>query len=210
MIKAILFDFWGTLVEQGVRSPTQQVKNALQIDLPFSEYIVRMEKAMMTEQFGTLREAFLAVFDEFNVEPREDILEELIGMWNKSWMLSRPYPEVEAVLKRLQKKYQIILISNTDRFSVEKVLEKFSLENYFHKMYLSYQMHQLKTDDHFFQTILNELDLAPEECLVIGDSIQSDVLAANKFGLKAILLDRRSTREFSPKIATLTQLEANL
>ena len=50
MVKAILFDFWGTLMEQGVRSPIQHVKNALQIDLPFSEYVVRMERAMMTEQ----------------------------------------------------------------------------------------------------------------------------------------------------------------
>ncbi len=210
MTKALLFDFWGTLVEQGVRSPTQQVKNALQIDLPFSEYIVRMEKAMMTEQFSTLREAFLAVFQEFKVKPREDILEELIGMWNKSWMLARPYPEVETNLKRLQKKYQIILISNTDNFSTEKVLEKFSLNKYFNKVYFSYQMHLLKTDDDFFQTILNDLDLAPEDCLVVGDSIQSDVLAANKFGLRAILLDRRGTREFSPKIRTLNELEANL
>ncbi|HLC89022.1 MAG TPA: HAD family hydrolase [Candidatus Nanoarchaeia archaeon] len=210
MVKAILFDFWGTLMEQGVRSPIQHVKNALQIDLPFSEYVVRMERAMMTEQFSTLREAFLSVFAEFNLDPREDLLEELIGMWNKSWMLAKPYPETEAVLKELQKKYRLILISNTDSFSVEKVLGKLSWDKYFHKFYFSYQMHLLKTDQNFFQTIMDDLSLAPEDCLVVGDSIQSDVLAAAKSGVKAILLDRRNTREFSPKITTLTELETQL
>ena len=41
MVKAILFDFWGTLVENGVRSPVKQVKWILMLkDMDFSEYII--------------------------------------------------------------------------------------------------------------------------------------------------------------------------
>ena len=51
MVKAIIFDFWGTLVENGVWSPIKQVKQILDIDVPFSEYVVRMEKAMIPALF---------------------------------------------------------------------------------------------------------------------------------------------------------------
>ena len=67
MVKAILFDFWGTLVEQGVWSPVKQVKNILQIDLSFSEYITRMESAFMTQTFSSLKEAFENICHEFNL-----------------------------------------------------------------------------------------------------------------------------------------------
>ena len=86
MTKAILFDFWGTLVENGVWSPIKQVRNILEIKLPFPEYVVRMEKAMMTSKFNNLKEAFENVCKEFNLEINNDKIDSLVGMWNKSWM----------------------------------------------------------------------------------------------------------------------------
>ena len=88
MIKAIIFDFWGTLVENGVRSPTKQVQEILQIRVPFSEYVTRMENAMMTRQFSSLRDAFENLCVEFKIHPESQQIEELVGMWNKSWMLA--------------------------------------------------------------------------------------------------------------------------
>ena len=67
MVKAILFDFWGTLVSNGVWSPIKQVKQKLDINMPFSEYVVRMERAMMTEKFPSLKKAFENVFLEFSI-----------------------------------------------------------------------------------------------------------------------------------------------
>ena len=61
MTKIILLDFWGTLVENGVWSPTKQVRNILGIRMPFPEYVVRMERSMMTKEFSSLK-AFLYVF----------------------------------------------------------------------------------------------------------------------------------------------------
>jgi HAD superfamily hydrolase (TIGR01549 family) len=210
MVKAILFDFWGTLVEQGVRSPIKQLKNALQVNLPFSEYVVRMERAMMTESFPTLKDAFTAVFREFNVPLHQEILEQLVGMWNKNWMLAFPYEETESVLKKLQENYSLILISNADNFSVKNVLEKFSLEKYFDKIYLSYQTHLIKTDKNFLKLVLDENHLTPEDCVLVGDSIQSDMMAAKRLEIKGVLVDRRNSRDFDIKIKNLNELEGHL
>ncbi|MBU0460788.1 MAG: HAD family hydrolase [Nanoarchaeota archaeon] len=210
MTKAILLDFWGTLVENGVRSPIKQVQTILQINLPFSEYVVRMERAMMTEKFATLKDAFNAVCREFNLDPGDDIVDELVGMWNKNWMLAKPYLEVNQVLAELKEKYTLILISNTDNFSVENVLEKFNLSPYFDKIFFSYQTHLIKTDKNFLKVVLDDLRLNPDECILVGDSLQSDILAAKKIGMPAVLLDRRHTREFNPKINNLAQLKETL
>ena len=206
MVKAILFDFWGTLVENGVWSPIKQVKNILDLRMPFPEYVVRMERAMMTSQFSDLKGAFLAVCQEFNLEPEEEKIEKLVGMWNKSWMLAHPYEEVEETLKALSAKHQLILVANTDCFSIEKVLEKFNLKRRFDKIFFSYQLGLIKTDKNFFKTVLIDLGLQADEGVMIGDSIQSDILSAKRLGMKAILVDRKNTRDFHPKIKNLKEL----
>lgn len=210
MVKVILFDFWGTLVEAGVWSPCKQVKNILQIDLPFSDYVTRMERAMMTSQFFELKDAFIAVANEFKVKINPRQMDLLIGMWNKSWMLAQPYKETKEVLEKLSKNYTLVLVSNTDCFSEKRVLEKFALMKYFDKAFFSHELGLLKTDKRFFDQVLFDLNVTSEDCLMIGDSLQSDVLAAQQAGIKAILVDRKNLREHSPKISSLTEIEGVL
>ena len=207
MTKAILLDFWGTLVENGVWSPIKQVKRILNIQLPFPEYVVRMERAMMTEKFDSLKNAFQNVCREFNLKCDEEIYEELIGMWNKSWMLAHPYEEVDETLTKLGKKYKLILITNTDCFSVKNVMDKFALQKFFSRTFLSCEVNMLKNDKNFLKHVLDELNLDIEDCFLVGDSIQSDMIAAKKIGIKAALIDRRGSREYSPKIKDLKGVE---
>lgn len=210
MVKAVLFDFWGTLVDNGVSSPIKQVKDILGIRGYFSDYVVRMERAMMTRKFNTLRDAFDAVAKEFRIRYTEEQMEELIGVWNKSWMLGQPYGEVLATLEQLKQKYTLVLITNTDCFSVQGVMDKFKLDRFFAERFFSYEMGMLKTDPDFLRDVLNKLGLAVEECVMVGDSIHSDMLAATQIGMRAILVDRRDMREFDPKITSLTALEGVL
>ncbi|MBI4983520.1 HAD family hydrolase [Candidatus Woesearchaeota archaeon] len=210
MIKVILFDFWGTLVENGVWSPIKQVKNILNIKVVFPEYVVRMERAMMTSKFPELKEAFYQICTEFKAECTPEQMEALVGLWNASWMLAQPYPETEEVLSKLKKKYKLVLVSNTDCFSEEKVLEKFNLKKYFDHIFLSYKIGLIKTDKSFFETVLSTLNAFPEDCVMVGDSLQSDVMAANQVGVKAVLVDPRNTRDYHPKITSLTELEGAL
>ncbi len=206
MVKAILFDFWGTLVENGTWSPLKQLKDILRIGLPFSEYITRVEKAMMTSKFVGLKDAFEAVCQEFKINPSEEQVEQLIGLWNKSWMLAKPYLDTEKELLKLAGNYKIILVSNTDCFSVPRVLTKFKMEKLFFKMYLSFEHNLLKGED-LLQKILDENNLQVEDCVFVGDSIESDIEAAKSVGMKAILIDRRDRREFETKIKNLGELE---
>lgn|SRR3989344_3683748 len=205
MVKAIFLDFWGTLVENGTWSPIKQVKEILKISLPFSEYVLRMEKAMMTKPFSNLRAAFEEVGKEFRITIATEQMELLVGLWNKNWMLAQLYPEIIETLESLQKEYDLVLISNTDSCGLPQVLTKFNLRPYFKKIFLSYETGLLKTD-YGLQQALKELHLHPEEAIMVGDSMESDIIPAKKIGMTAILVDRRKTRDFQPKIESLTQL----
>ena len=210
MVKAVIFDFWGTLVENGVWSPIKQVQQILNINIPFSEYVSRMEEAMMTKKFNSLREAFESVCAEFEVQCTEEKMEALIGMWNKSWMLAKPYEEVQEELKNLKKEYTLILVSNTDNFSINQVLDKFQLRDYFDHIFLSCEIGLIKTDKKFLKKVLKETKLAAEDCVLVGDSIPSDMGAAKEAGIKGVLMDHKHRQDFQPKIRNLKELQSIL
>lgn len=204
----VIIDFWGTIVEHGVWSPIKQVRNILEIQVPFSEYVIRMEKVMMTKKYDTLQEAFNAICTEFNVTSTPHIIERLVGMWNKSWMLAHPYPEVRKILAKLKSQgHNLVLIASTDTFSVSRVLEKFELNSLFDNIFFSYDIGYIKSDHEFLEHVLSTLKITPAQCVMVGDGIQSDIIPAKAHSIKAILIDRKNSRDYHPKIKNLEELE---
>ena len=47
---------------------------------------------------------------------------------------------------------------------------------------------------------MKEAKLAAEDCILVGDSILSDMEAAKEAGIKGILMDRKQRQHFHPKI----------
>ncbi len=205
MIKLILFDLWGTIIENGVRSPVKQVKDVLRLRIPFKDYVVRFERAFMTQEFDDLRQGFISVCKEFNIHYNDFLLNKLVGVWNKNWLLARPFPESFDVLKDLKNDFKLALVSNTDS-SVIRVVEKFNLENYFDKLFFSYKLGLLKIDPEFFKIVMREFSVKPEEVVMIGDSIDSDMLTPSNLGLKTILVDRRQRRDYPVKVSNLKEV----
>jgi 2-haloalkanoic acid dehalogenase type II len=211
MIKAIIFDFWGTLVENGIfPSPVKQVKYILRVPMSFRDFIIRFEHTIMTKPYADMNEAFSAVCEEFRINADERIIERLVGMWNKNELLAKPFLETIEVLERLRKEgIKIALISDATP-TIMRVVDKFSLGNYFDEMMFSFDSGLLKTDPEMYHKLVEKLGVEPEEVVVVGDSIPTDIIGAKNAGLKTILLDRRNKREFSPKIVNLREIVTNL
>ena len=209
MKKAVIFDFWGTIVEIGVHpSPIRQVKSILNIDIPFPSYILKFEDVFMKQPYDNLFEAFTEVCKAFYVEPKKELLEELVGLWNKNKLLAKPFPETVEVLKELKDYgYKVVLLANTDCFSIEEIMEKYDLRKYFDSIILSYNVHMLKNNPRMFQKVLEEINASKEEVVMVGDSIESDIIGAKKAGVEAILVDRTDTRDFKPKVSDLKGLK---
>ncbi len=205
-MKLVFFDFWGTLVENGIHpSPVRQVKYILGLgNMHFPEYIVRFEKVFMTKKFDDLYEAFGAVCDEFDIRKDKAILDKLVGMWNKNRLLAKPYPETEKVLGDI--KVPKVLISNTDCFSLSSVMEKYELDKYFDFKILSCDEGMLKTNPKMFNLGLEKFSCDPKEALMIGDSVPSDMRGAENAGIKGVLIDRNKRRDYEPKIVSLDEV----
>jgi len=212
MVKALIFDLWGTVIENGVHpSPARQVKYFLRVRYPFSEFIVPFEASFMKKKHESLQAGFESVVKDFNLKIPSFVYEKLVGTWNKNAILAKIYPEVDEVLKSLKEEgYKLFLLSNVDQFSFEQVKSKFNLDEYFDKVYASCETGLLKTDKEAFEMVLKENKLKAKDVVMIGDSVESDINGAAKADIKGILVDRRDSREFEGKIITLAELPAKL
>ena len=211
MVKAIMIDFWGTIIENGVfPSPIRQSQRIMKIDMPFSEYVVRFEEAFMVQKFESLTEAFNNVSDEFGITLQNWQLDKLIGLWNKNRLLARPYVETKDVLEDLKKEYRLILIADTDSVSVSSILEKYDMKKLFDDVILSCDVGVVKTNPRMFELALERNNLVKEDVVMVGDSLESDVHSALAAGIVPILIDRQDKREFENKIMDLTQLKETI
>jgi FMN phosphatase YigB (HAD superfamily) len=210
-IKAIFFDFWGTLVENGVKSPVKQVKWFLRLnDMDFSEYIVKFEDVFMTKKYDDLKQGFEAVLKTFELNPPPFVTEKLIGMWNKNTILANIYDETIDVLTSLKEDYKLILIANTDASSIKSVMDRYNLTELFDEVVLSCDTGKLKSDKTSFGDVLKKLKVKKSEAVMVGDSLESDVKSAENAGIKAILIDRKDRREYDIKIHDLTELKERI
>lgn len=185
----IMLDFWGTLVNAGTKAPLKQLKYVLRSDSTIPEFVVKIEKVLMTKKYDSMRDAFTAVCKDFNCPPKSFILDKLIGIWNKSWILAALYPDTIKELKNLSKNHELYLLSNTDCISVDQVLEKFELRQYFKKVLLSCETGKLKAE------MMKDLVKNKDEWMMVGDSTKSDIEPAQALGIKAIMMDRNDKRQ---------------
>lgn len=79
-------------------------------------------------------------------------------------------------VEELSKKYDIYVITNGVTATQNRRLGKTDLLKYFDKVYISEQIGFAKPQKEFFNYVLKDNSLNTSDCLVIGDSLTSDML----------------------------------
>jgi HAD superfamily hydrolase (TIGR01549 family) len=101
------------------------------------------------------------------------------------------YPDLHAILEYLiNKRYKLGIISNTSvtREPFIKALKKHNLYYYFDIIVLSSDKGMCRKNcKKIFLKALNNLN--PTECLFVGNSIEKDIIGANKVGLNTALVN---------------------
>jgi len=208
MVKVVVFDLYGTIVEQGLEnSPSKQVKKILGVEESFQEFITTFQQDFMTLRHNSLEDAFRLVAEDFGIEADQETFDELVGVWNKNALLSHLYTDTEEVLEEVKETHTIILAANVSEFTYEQLEIKFGLKDLFDDTYLSFETGRLKTSKENLDTILNDHDVTKDEVLYIGDSLKSDIYPCKEYGIDSLLIDRRETRDFEPKIITLEDVQ---
>lgn len=95
---------------------------------------------------------------------------------------------VEEVLDQLSGRYRLILATKGDLLDQERKLEKSALEKYFHHIEV---MSNKKIRDYI--KLMKHLDCRPDQFLMIGNSVKSDILPVVKLGASAIHIPFHTT-----------------
>ena len=127
-------------------------------------------------------------------------------------MLQRPSILCEGAaetLRALHGKYTICIATNAISALQRPRLQ--SIEQWIDKVYISEEVGYIKPMVEFFDSILKELGVKKEECLMVGDSLSSDIAGADRSGIDSCWLNRKgrvNTREVRPtyEIGSLLEL----
>ena len=95
-------------------------------------------------------------------------------------MLSKPVtllPDVENVLENLSKKYRLVVATKGDLLDQERKLKKSGLAGYFH--HIEIMTEKAEAD---YQKLIRHLDIHPDQLMMIGNSLKSDVLPVLNIG----------------------------
>lgn len=116
----------------------------------------------------------------YNLKPK--LLIDILNIGKE--MLEKPIElleDVEMVLKALHGKYKLIVATKGDLLDQERKLKKSGLLQYFHHIEV---MSDKKEAD--YHKLIAHLDITPNQLLMVGNSLKSDILPLVNIGASAI------------------------
>lgn len=139
-----------------------------------------------------VQQAYHKRYYEYSVK-RFEVLKEWIGTDMTAEEMSRRYldafalergvlPHVRQVLRMLARSRRLFVATNGLTFVQRSRLKR--IQSYFSHIYISEEMGIIKPERAFFARILNEQGIKnAEECLMVGDSLTSDIAGAASAGI---------------------------
>lgn len=120
------------------------------------------------------------IISKGTVSPK--IIERIIAIGKD--LLTKPVElldEVEDVLEELKGKYKLVVATKGDLKDQHRKLHKSGLGPYFHHIEVMTDKEEID-----YQKLLRRLDIRPEEFIMIGNSLRSDVLPVLELGGHAV------------------------
>jgi putative hydrolase of the HAD superfamily len=105
--------------------------------------------------------------------------------------------DAEAVVRDLARDHRLGLVTNGAPDVQREKLAHTALAESFDATIVSAEIGFGKPDSRIFELALAALDVAPEDAVMVGDSLARDVAGAHATGIRAIWIDR-GTREDAP------------
>jgi HAD superfamily hydrolase (TIGR01549 family) len=95
------------------------------------------------------------------------------------------FGDAEQTLSSLLTLYDLGIIANQS-IDILKILEDCKIERFFKVILLSSEVKIRKPDLEIFRLAMNLVKTGPENCIMVGDRLDTDISPANKLGMKTI------------------------
>ena len=220
MIRAVMFDAFGTLIDTG-RDVLIHVARAVCQDerpgLPPEKLLERWDRYFFGADYDefqnlevTTEDSLAKAMADFGIdaEPRP-----YVEMLERMWSHARAYPEAAPVLARMDGLPRAV-VSNADDAFLKDILRKNGLT--FDHVVTSEGVRAYKPRARIFEVALERLRAEPEQVLHVGDSLTADVEGAGRLGIRTVWVNRsglvRAASDPRPdhEMADLTPLPALL
>ncbi|UCD96938.1 MAG: HAD family hydrolase [Candidatus Bathyarchaeota archaeon] len=216
-IKAVLFDMGNTLVKYDV-DIFEEVYDRILTSLGISRSIDEIKRAFEKTEEEAKKNGLLSSFgkiacEEFwhcwdslilkhlNITEKEELAGTIQSKWF-DFLESTLYPEVREVLSELRnRQVKVGLISTAYEEEIHLLMKKIGLEKTTFDVIVGVDtIKKAKPDPAVFKYAINQLNVAPEETMFVGDKIEADYKGAKNAGLHALLINRS---ENPPKELTI-------
>lgn len=183
MIKAIIFDFDGTMSNRQANAygVFDEYFRPYFKDMPDEEYESVLQDMMTYDCNGTVKIPYrLAPFiNKYGKYLPEDFGEKFTTYYiDYMWKHAVLKPETISVLETLKKDYKIALLSNGASKSQHDKIDHCGLPNYFDEVIVTGDYEFSKPDKRIYELMADKLNVKCEECLFVGDTFSSDILGA--------------------------------
>jgi len=221
-IKAILFDSGRTLnipsTGQWFITPNFKyivtnlkfIYTEKQLDNAMTKACEHINKILLVEseehEFSMFKEFYEIVLREIKYPSiNNDIIELLArdNVYNDEKFLF--FDDVEPSLMKLKGKYLLGVVSDTWP-SLERVFINKNLKQYFSTFIMSSVYGSYKAEKTLFKIAIEELNIKPQEAIFVDDS-ESNLVAAEEFGMIPILIDRYDTQDLNSKYPIIRSLD---
>jgi len=210
MIKAVFFDFVGTLLSKEHEDITHQniIKEVLRE--------VKAENVDPVEVWKDYEALTSERFKEFAGKPykpirllEEEIMQELAKKYNfevspKFWEIhlkmhqkyGKLYDEALETLKTLRANgYHVGLITDSDNDYLKAQLEALGILDLFDSITTSEEAGFYKPHPRIFELALEKADVKGEEAIYVGDNPLKDCVGARQVDMVSVLLDKKGNKK---------------
>jgi len=199
MIKVVFFDAEGTFIrfKPSLNGIYKSLWDSYGINLDGDDWGARLrsaykivfQKRLSPPLNGELckrawREVFDLVFGDFKIFPfYEEVFQRAYKLFAAPECVE-VMPGFTDFLKSVkEREFKTAVISNWD-CRLYSVLEGHKLLQEFEALFLGCEVGYLKPHEAIFKRALNYFGISPEQALMVGDSLEDDIIPAQKIGMK--------------------------
>lgn len=107
-------------------------------------------------------------------------------------------------LDYLSKKYELVILTNWFKDIQENRLKNFGILHFFSNVFAGETFKIKPNKESFIMAMQNR---APEECIMIGDSLKNDIQGAINVGIKAIYINKQANKEEKKEYIIINKIE---
>ena len=138
------------------------------------------------DKINLRKERFKRIFEHLGADGFSVPVDMEEDFMNRTSSKKHLFPYSVEILAYLQEKYQLHIITNGFNESQELKMTSSGIHPYFGLVVTSETIGYKKPDKRIFEFAMSQLDTTAEDCIMIGDNLQSDILGAQSVNMDQV------------------------